>query len=635
VALSQPLNLGDRLREALREAQSVIESYQLEGKIRLVPEVSTGGGGGLPGVESSMDRTARDAKDAAEKSLGGGSEGSGPLNPTDRMVDAMSKLVKALEAAGGGGLGRGRGRRSRAGQPGSSPLDDEDEGGPGYVNPYLLQGLIQNPLGTTQNSLMSMLMGGAGAGVKAPGWMMNMLAGSGGTFAPGAALASETGLLGAGGAGSYASAGLVGAAKVAVPVAAFAGTMMLQVGAAKDRLQDATDWTEDKRMSEGAGFNWRAGAWDNQFTSRQGIWQKDIRDIVGSSGLGFGGMRQAVGDRGVVDSLNEGAETALRIGVSSSQVGSVIGAGVRSGSFSLQGGDAAAQMTRYLALIETWTSKTATFGFSSNESLQKLAEISQKGMMGTNVLTQGAQEALLSMDARIRGRLPSEQQRGVGDAISAGLGAAPTGDTQTVLMMNQFLGADGNLNAEGEKAAALAFTPQRVANVKAQYGAMAGTVLAQGLTRSDIGRKLGRIGAARSVIGAGGSPMQAMLTMGSTEDLVGNADWMSAAMDPSITNPITGISSGAGLRDDVVGGGVNANMEQELAQLGQVVKRLSGLTSDTALSMTKLGISSTQLTREFVNLLDSVRQLRSDAGSNPGLMVASPGVAGLLRAFGR
>lgn len=634
MALSQPLNLGDRLREALAEARSVLENYQLQGKITLVPEIAGGGPGGMAGVESSMDRTARDAKDAAQQSIGGGSEASGPLNPTDRMVDAMTKLVRALEGAGGG-LGRGRGRRTSAGQAGSSPLDDEEERGPGYVNPYLLQGLIQNPVGTTQNTLMSMLMGGAGAGVKAPGWLMNMLAGSGGTFAPGAALASETGLAASGAAGTYASAGMIGAAKVAVPVAAFAGTMMLQVGAAKDRLQDATDWTEDKRMSQGAGFNWRAGAWDNQFTSRQGIWQKDVRDIVGSSGIGFGGMRQAVGDRGVVDSLNEGAETALRMGISSSQMGSVIGAGVRSGSVSLQGGDAVSQMNRYLGLIETWTSKTAAFGFSSNESLQKLAEISQKGMAGTNVLTRDAQVSLLSMDERIRGRLSPELQRAGGDATSAALGADAAGDTQRVLMMNQFLGADGELNAEGEATALKAFGPQQLATMKRQWGKMAGTAIAHQLSQTDLGRKRARVGLYRGMNAAGAGGPQAMLALNSQSSFLDAAMAADASSDASILNDDATMRSGLGLRRDVVGGGVDANMEQELAQLGQVVQRLSGLTSDTALSMTKLGIASTQLTREFVSLLDSVRQGKSEAGNNPALMAVSPVLAGVLRAVGR
>src|SRR5574340_795882 len=566
MAVSQPLNLGDRLREALAEARGVLENYQLQGKITLIPEVASGGPTGLSGVESSMDRTAKDAREAAEKGVGGPSEGSGPLNPTDRLVDAMTKLVKAIEASGGA-LGRGRGRRTSAAGAGGSPLDDEEERGPGYVNPYLLQGLIQNPIGTTQNSLMSMLMGGAGAGVKAPGWMMNMLAGSGGTFAPGAALASETGLLGSGAAGSFASGAAIGAAKVAVPVAAFAGTMMLQVGAAKDRLQDATDWTEDRRMSQGSGFNWRAGAWDGAFTTRQGIWQKDVRDIVGSSGVGFGGLRQQVGDRGVVDALNEGAEASLRMGISSSQMGSLLGAGVRSGTFSLQGGDPLGQMNRYLGLIEAWTSKTAAFGFSSNESLQKLAEISQKGMQGTNILTQGAQTSLLSMDERIRSRLPPELQRAGGDATSPALGADAAGDTQRVLMMNQFLGSDGQLNAEGEATALKAFGPHQLAVMKRQWGRMSGTAIAHQLTLTPLGRTRSRVGLYQGMTAAGAGGPQAMLALNSQSSMLDAALAADAASDGNILKEDALMKSGVGRMGEVVPMGTDQRSEEHTSEL--------------------------------------------------------------------
>jgi hypothetical protein len=629
LGVSQPLGINDKLREALREAQGILDEANLTGKIKLTTD-SGAGPGSLSSVESSMDRTERDAKEAAEKSPSGDGSSSGTASilggPNDKLLTALDKLIKAIEGSASGG-GRGRKRQAAPGEP---PADAGDDGSPGYVNPYILQGLIQNPLGTTQNSIMGMLMGGAGMGLKAPSGLMAMLAGSGGTFQPGAALAAETGVASAGASGTFASAGMIGAAKIAVPVAAFAGTMMLQNSWANDRLQDSTDYMQDTRWGRGAGVNWRAGAWENKWNSRRDIWQKDTRDVMDTSGLGFQGMRSHLGDYGTISAMNGAVESGLSMGVSSSQVGGLLGAGVRSGTFSMNGADGSTQMTSYLARIEGWTAKTAMFGFSSNEALQKLSEVSQRGMHGTNILTSGAQTSLLSMDARIRERLPDHLQRSVGDATSAALGAAPQGETQTALMMNQFLGADGQLNENGEATALKAFGPEQLGKMKAQWGTMAGTAIANQLTKTDLGVRTSRVGLYQGMKRNGASAAQAMLALNGGDFLSASLA-SDASTDPNILKDmaLSGHNALAGA------GGVDHNMEAELAQFGQVVKRVSAMTTDTAVFFQKAGLSANAASKELTEFADNLRQLKKEAWGNPLMWLLNPGGALASRALGR
>jgi hypothetical protein len=630
LGVSQPLGINDKLREALREAQQILDEAKLTGKIVLTP--TTGDGpGSVSSVESSMDRTAKDAKEAAEKSISGGGDSASASvlgGPNDKLLTALDKLIKALEGSSSGG---GRGSRKRQAAPGEPPPDAEDgPGSPGYVNPYILQGLIQNPVGTTQNSIIGMLMGGAGMGIKAPSWLGSVLGGTSG-FQPGAALASETGLFAAGEAGTFASAGLIAATKVAIPVATFAKTMAIQNTHAKDRLQDATDYIQDKRWGAGIGMDWRGGAWENKWNSRPDIWQKDVREVMDASGLGFQGMRSHLGDKGIVSTVNSAVESGISMGISSSQVGGLLGAGVRSGTFSIQGKDATEQMTSYLARIEGWTAKTAAFGFSSNEALQKLSEISQRGMQGTHILTTGARDSLLSMDYRVRDRLPATLQHSVGDATMAALNAAPHGETQTALMMNQYLGADGNLNAEGEATALKAFGPELLGKMKAQWGSMAGTAIANQLTKTSLGVSRARVMLYQGMKRSGASGAQAMLALNGG-DFLDAALASDASEDPRMLREarLEGRSAIASER-----GGTDYHMEAELAQFGQVVKRVSAMTSDTAIFFQKAGLAAHSATKELLEFADNLRQLKQEAWSNPVMWLLNPAGALASRVLNR
>jgi hypothetical protein len=611
MAVSQPLALGDKLREAIIDAQNVLNSMELKGKLK----IDVVGGDGAGGIESSMDRTEKSARDAAEKSIMG-TEGTGPLGMNDKLVDALQRLLKGLETATGQN-GSSGGRRKKGGGmlPGSSEGEDGEPGGPGYVNPYLLQGLIQNPIGTTQNAFTSMLMGGAGAGLKAPGWLMSMLAGSGGTFQPGAALASETGLLGAGASGTFASAGMIAAAKVAVPIAAFAGTMHLQNAAAEDRMSDAKDYVEDLRYGNTMGMNWRKGAWDGPFQSRQGIWQKDIKEIFSGMNVGVGGLTGRNGDSGAVDLMNNAANLALNIGVSPGQMGSVLGAGVRSGTLGINGPDGKDQTLRYLALIEEWTRKGSVNGLSTAESLARMAELSQGAQRGAGLLTDANQRSILSMDARVRESMPESLKRtGTADVMNS-LGGEASGETQQVMLMNEYLGSNGNLNSEGEAQAQAILGPDQVAAMKKSYGQMAGVMIAKQLIQTQGGRARARVSGIRKLRGAGVSgTATASLLMGGDA----RADALAlqeAEMNPNLLAPSVRASGSA--INEMNRDGLEGTENIGLAQRAQVETVRSGLMAASADALIRLEQGADRAARALVSVADHARMGDLPASGTP------------------
>ncbi len=606
MGVSQPLNLGDRLREALAEFQSALDSANLTAKVKLE---ATAGGGSASSVEASLDRVEKDAKDAAEKSIASTSSGTGPLSASDRLTEAMDRLIKAFQDADGGPSGGGLVSRRRGPKaPPSGPGEGEGEGGegrPGWVNPYLLQGLIQNPLGTTQNSLMSMLMGGAGAGIKAPGWLTSMLAGTEG-FSPGLALGAETGIVGTGAAGSYASAGMIGAAKVAVPVAAFAGMMKWQHSVAQDRMQDARAYLADIQFGRGFGIgDWREGTWGgNEFQSRKDIYSQGVQEVAQGASVGLGGYSRTRGAWGMASDLNEAVLSGMGLGVSSSQMGGLIGAAVRSGTLNLNGPDGQDQLLKYLGLIENWTRKGAEAGLSSQESLQRLAELSHMGMGGTNYLSKESLWSLASMNDRIRQGLPDELKRAGSATAMEALGADASGDTQRVLMMNQWLGSDGNLTQEGMNLANQVFHPSQVQAMQRRWGRMAGTQIAYALSMNPRARISARTGLYQQAQSQGLDSAASLLLMG-TGNPLGDALGMDAALGP-LLKPEERMP-GLGDHQGFIAGSTAKTEEEQLNRLAGVIERLSGTTAASAIALVDLGQKAHYASRAFVEFADTLR----------------------------
>jgi hypothetical protein len=322
-----------------------------------------------------------------------------------------------------------------------------------------------------------------------------------------------------------------------------------------------------------------------------------------------------------VDAFNGVAEEAKGLGISPDQMGGIMGAGVRSGTISLQGNDAASQITRYLSLIEGWTSKTASFGFSSTESLQKMAEISQRGMQGTNILTQPALVSLLSMDERARQGLSPELKRGGGDAAMRALGAEAQGDTQRVLMMNQFLGADGNLSKEGWDTAIEALGPQQVEKILRRGGKFGGTMVAETLTHTALGKTRARALGYQQMDKAGFGGAQAMLAWSSGQGFGDDALAYDAAMTPGFMDKNMALGKGDPSGTHVGGTHTGDSAEESLAKYAQVVSRVSGLTAATAETMQRLDQAATKASRELVNFADYMRNQNILFSSTPQVFV--------------
>jgi hypothetical protein len=503
MALSEPLRLGDKLREALADAQKVLDSTDLRGKVKLE---MVSAGPSVSSVESSMDRTEADAKHTASESQGGGVESTGPLSPNDRLLTALEKLIKSMDgvpdAMEKGTSGRGRPRKGPA--VGEAP---GEESSPGYLNPYILQGMVTNPLGTGRSLMGSVMSGGSGMGMKAPDWLKGAMEGSGGEFSVGRALGAPT-LAGEGGAATYMSGGAIGAAGAATFLASFLATLKIQENIAGDRAKDAGARVADYRMGNATGVNFRAGAWRNEFQSRDDVDIQDVQGLMQSSGVGWGRMQDRVGPQGMVGNVQAAVNSALNVGISSGQMGQLLGAATRSGTIDLGGENGTKQMLTYLGLIEQWTKTGKDYGLSTAESLQKLASFnSLQAGASSGIVTMGAQRTFASMQANVMGQMPSDIMRPGTDAVMGAVMAPSNSDTQTVLEMNEYL-ENNHLTATGQAWAEEALGKDVVQAMRKRYGASADVFIAQAaVSKGGVGGARGKMAAMKRMEANGASPL--------------------------------------------------------------------------------------------------------------------------------
>jgi hypothetical protein len=539
MAVSEPLRLGDKLREALADAQHVLESTDLRGKVKL--EVTTSGGSTAAGVDATIDRTEADAKKAAEGGGGGGAVGvlDSPLSPSNKLIDAMEKLIKAMDGVPDAldKPGRRRGRRPA----GEAPSEDEGPA-PGYMNPYILQGLVQNPLGTMRGMGTSMMMGGSGMGMKPPSWLNDALGGTSGTFNVGRALGAST-LGGEAGATAFMGTGTIAAAGIGTLLASFWETLKIETNAAKDRAQDANARVGDYRFGNAQGIDWRAGAWAGFHQSRSDIDSGDIKELIQSSGVGYKGMFGRVSwqmmggfEAGGLGGMQSAVNSALNIGISPGQMGGLLGAATRTGTLDMNAANGSDQLLRYLGLIEQWTGKAANYGLSSAEALQQLASDNQaQAASAHGIVTMGASRALTSLRENLQGAMPAGMERTGTNIVEGFLGAPAGSDTLKAMQANQFLGNGEDLSPEGEEMANKALGPQVVADMKARYGKAAGAMIAYAASQSDLGNKWSKQGVLRSF---GGNTLGAAALTGG--DVVGTAVTMEHGLGRGLFTDVTG-----------------------------------------------------------------------------------------------
>lgn len=604
MGVNQKIDFGAPLQTALADAQRILDAMDLRAKIHVDVETGTVSGG--IGVDAAMARTEKAAAEAS-KVIGGGSDQAGPLAPGADLVDAMRRVVKGMEdLAKSMGSGNSGGGGRRGGKKAGEGSDSGPESGSdGYVNPYIAQGLVQNPLSTLKSSMISSMMGGAG-GVP-PGMMGDIFGGSKG-FSLGKALAAPVG------SGAWASPLASGALTAAVPIAAFAGTMKMQMSQAEEGGQDATDWRNDLRLGRGMGVNWRSAMYANEFQSRRDIDLEDVKSLSGSMNVGFNTAYQgSQGAWGWGSQMQRGVNTALTIGAAPGAVGSVMGAAVRSGTLDLQSPDWAKNMNQTLGLIEQWTKSARDSGFSTSEALAKMAGLSSmQGAATGGIVTAAAQRSLLSMDRNIAAGLPSEIRRPGTEMVEKELMSAPSGDTQTVQMMNEMVGSDGQLTETGRNWAVESLGESGVASMEKNMGKSSGVFIAQQvISKGGVGAARARTSMIQGMMTSGRSGLAISSVAGSGNNLAASLAMDSIRSGDLFKKNFYNQEGGEEINigHKIVGEGDNVDMMGKLglAKMAQVHTVLTGMLSDTSAGLLKLSKDLDVMSRSTMRAIDEMR----------------------------
>ena len=339
-------------------------------------------------LQTRLEKVAQAARDAA-KALGN---------------EELALQATAMEerAASGGMKAKGPG----------------GEGGGGYTLPQLL-GYATNPLGMAKQTATSVL-----GDLMAEG---GLLAGTAGAVAAGAALA-----IGAG---------------VAV--------YKLETKLANEAANDASKELADIQMSRNASstFDFRHDFYDENRWSPatrtrltgQHLNANEIRTFMRGMNVGVDNWHRPEGwnidDSMAVTGMST-ANYAARMGASTEQLASMIGASIRTGG--VQAGDA--EVKTYLSMIAGATIESAKQGVSTNEKLQTLATANQKSVAATGFLTSAA----MKLNMQALGAFEATGDKALQGSLGIGAinGLAGTGDDESRAREIGFMMDNGKLRPE-------------------------------------------------------------------------------------------------------------------------------------------------------------------------------------------
>lgn len=603
-AASGSFGFGDKVAAALREAQEVLNQNPLSAAVKLQPSTSD--------VEASLDRTEKAAKDAASTmGTGGSTSAAAPLVAQDKLIEVMQALVNAITddaKARGGSSGEGGGKPKGPPKPPGGP---EDEGKPGYMNPYALQALMNNPLGFAQQSGYSMLSGGAGGGLKAPEWMQSLLGGENGLHL-GRALAAPVG--GPGGLGGGFLAGPVAAALP--PLALVAGAKIgWGIGQSISNTYDETaaGQFEDYKLSRRLGFDFRGDAYGpDRFQSHTDIALQDVRGVLASMDVGLSGSPSNRAYR--AESINK---MMVNLGLSGAEGGSMVGAMIRSGG--------ASNMDQGIVLLDKiakGVEDAARAGWSTPEGMRTFAgfQASTAAASGGVVTAEAAIRNAGLMDALSATGAPELRgQNGVANIAAAGQITSPN---QRAFLMGGLLqmGPNGTqvLSKHGQDMVALTYSPQQIAAARKALGPLADTMLASGVlddTASATVEKSMHMGqGAFSAFFLGGTDVTKAATLQETADIV-----KSGGLESAIRRVRTGASDAA---SQVVGvGGSDASRREAegayASRTGKQVDTISGITDDLAAGFRDgakwMSLQGTRLSR----FADAYARANADTAMHP------------------
>jgi hypothetical protein len=622
MAIDQPMGFRDRFSQVMAEFKQLAEANPLEWQVKLTPE-----GGPSPRARAAAEGIERTREDAQRAK---GERAADTGLPMDKLSTSLDKLSKAIESLGGkiekiGAGGRGGSQaRKRTAEPGEPPepeAEKEDKEKAGYVSPWLARSLMTDPGGAMKGLLQSWMTGGAGAGAKAPAHIMDFLKGSGGTFEPGKALAGEAFGTGEGAASQFMSPGAIKGTGIFAFLGSFIETTKKIMDWSKPREDDARKYIEDTRFGRGIGMDWRLGTWGGYgaMKSRKNINIEQIRDVFGTAGVGtegFGG-----GEWQKAGLMQEAVSAALNAGISNQQMGALLGAGVRGGTFVMGGNkEDEKDYRKYLESIAKWTQIGAQNNISSSDSLRIMAEVSQMGQRGLNILTAENRTGMLQTAKSITEGLPREMRQTGATNIMQELTAAPKGDRQKAMFMAQFLGSNGKLTPESDKLAQRLLKDQ-YANIKKTYGEYSDYTIARVLADSGAGSMEARIS-----MDAATPNVPAPLK----ESLIGMSPLNYANLKVAQAKPGFGeriqLGTGAGeINPSLPVGGLQEQHEIALSMLREVQERSSALTAETAETFRNMAVSVDDMKKKIINWADETKNIFFDwVIGKPGDYVERP-----------
>jgi hypothetical protein len=608
-ALDQSMGFRDRFTQAMAELKNLLEANPLEWMVHLTPAEGGGPSARARAAAEGIERTREDAKRAE----GGDSSGI----PIDKLTTSLDKLSKAMEAltakidkggAAGGGGGRRKGGGGAAGEPPDPPSqgspEEAGEGKPGYVSPWLARSLATNPTGAIQNLFQSWMTGGSGTGAKAPASVLDFMKGSGGTFEPGKALAGNIGGGEGTAASQFMSPSMMTGGAITVLIGSFIKTLSMMQAAAEHKIEDDVSFVKDVRFGRGIGMDWREGTrGTNWAQSRKDINIRQMRDVFETANVGTAGFGGSEWNKAGL--MQEAVNTALNSGISNQQMGSLIGAGVRGGTFVMGGGkEDEKDFRKYLESINKWTELTYKNGISSTDSLRIMAEVSQMGQRGLNILSAENRTGILQHQNQIIQGLPRELQQSGGVGIMQELTAAPKGDRQKAQFMSQFLGANGKLNPKADELAKHLLKGQ-YDNIKKTYGEYADYTIAQILAESGSGSMEARLSMDTNMKEGGvGAPLRQMFTGMSPLNYAN----LQGAMGPKgLTDRVqlgTGVSP---LEANIGKDKVTGEMILQGIKFQEVEKVLSGMSTETAINLKKMSLDTENMSKHVIKAVDDMK----------------------------
>jgi hypothetical protein len=424
--------LPDNLKTKLTIEADVEDSFsRLKGGVpTAVQQVQSGGavaadggtGDQLAGIFESIKRSAtgiaywQDRIDQKKGSMASALENIERLeNKLERAASSGKKLADNMGGDEGKRVAEEIEQARQAGKQGKGGYAGGEEEGGSKIGSGQLLSMIRNPEAAMQQGLTALVdkLGGGGLG----------------------------GMLGGVAGGAAAAAGGV-----------YAG-WKINDRLAGDAGSDAQKMLEDYRLSRASGSNidFRGTFYNADRTGIAGDPDstRNVRGTRGGRYLSLSETRKAMrgmgvglddfqgGLEGVADTAMDQSQFALKVGISTEQANSMVGAGIRGGTVNKD----ADQILKYLSLIAGSTDEAAKQGVTRNERLGQIASASQATTSALGFLSPEMMKSNLGMIAAMGEgsslAFKHDQQGSLVEALAGAKGEGAAGIRQIGTMMGK------------------------------------------------------------------------------------------------------------------------------------------------------------------------------------------------------